>query len=157
MPSGKWPSNDTSSDLQERARRLRIRLREVLQVLDRMIHDEGPTHGSRADDRVRRLIRVRRMRDTLLGAQLFSDPAWDILLELYAVELSEQRLHGSALCLRTQNPSSTTMRWINALEARGLVSRKADPLDSRRAFISLTPEAVEAMGTIFKKLPSGPI
>ena len=48
---------------------------------------------------VRRIIRQRRMRDEYFGSDMFADPAWDILLDLYAAKLERHRVSVSSLCI----------------------------------------------------------
>lgn len=83
-------------------------------------------------------INARRRRDAVFGADLFADPAWDMLLDLYVNHCRGQRISISGLCLATAAPSSTALRWIGVLEKRGLITREADPTDRRRSFVSLT-------------------
>ena len=65
------------------------------------------------------IMEMRRRRSAVFGEGLFSDPAWDILLELFAAELDGRRLGLSDLAHIA--PRSTLARWLTALEERGLV------------------------------------
>jgi len=103
---------------------------------------------------VRALIKVRRSRDRYFDAKLFADPAWDMLLELYAAELEHLRVSVSSLCIGAV-PPTTALRWINALECKGLITRTPDPLDRRRVFVSLTRETVKSMEKFFRSVPAG--
>src|SRR3546814_2986047 len=47
---------------------------------------------------VRRMLRQRRMREQYFPADLFADPAWDMLLDLYAARLERQPVSVSSLC-----------------------------------------------------------
>lgn len=95
--------------------------------------------GSNAE-LARALIRLRRHRDRQLGSDLFADPAWDMLLDLF-VNADEQRdISASSLCIAAAVPSTTALRYITMMEKRGMVARRKDPLDNRRVFIFLTPE-----------------
>lgn len=84
---------------------------------------------------------------------LFSDPAWDILLELYALHLEQQRTSVSSVCVAASVPGSTAVRWIAKLEQDGLVRRTEDPLDARRSWIALSPDGVDRMRSFFESLP----
>lgn len=84
---------------------------------------------------------------------LFSDPAWEILLELYAMHLEQQRVSISSVYLASSVPASTALRWIAKLEHDGLVLRTDDPLDARRSWIALTSDGVERMRSFFETLP----
>lgn len=104
---------------------------------------------------VRALIELRRKRDRFFGAELFADPAWDILLELYASYLMQQRITISRLCLAAAVPSTTALRWIAQLEKLGFIERRQDPMDARRYFCSLTIAARESMDAYFRTMPVG--
>lgn len=106
---------------------------------------------------VRRVIRARRFRDELFGPALFADPAWDILLELFACELSGARANVTSVCAAAAVPTSTALRWIKNLEERRLVRRQEDPHDLRRWFVSLTPEGSEALASFFDAIVHPPI
>ena len=68
---------------------------------------------------LRSIMEMRRRRSTVFGEGLFSDPAWDILLELFAAELDGRRLGLTDLAHIA--PRSTLARWLTALEERGLL------------------------------------
>lgn len=90
----------------------------------------------------KRYLRARRERARLFPQELFADPAWDILLDLYVAHASKQRISISAACIASGVPSTTGLRWIGRLEELALVHRADDPSDRRRAYIALTPVAV---------------
>jgi DNA-binding MarR family transcriptional regulator len=88
-------------------------------------------------------IRARQARDMALGDDLFFDPAWSILLELYVHYRQRTSASVTSLCAAARVPSSTGLRWVALLERRGLVSREADPFDRRKIYAQLTPVAVK--------------
>lgn len=102
---------------------------------------------------VRTVQAARRRRAALFEAELFSDPAWDILLELYALHLEQQRASVSALYAASCVPPTTALRWIAKLEKDSLVVRIEDSVDARRNWIKLTAEGVERMQRFFEMLP----
>ena len=93
----------------------------------------------------RRLIADRRARASILGSDLFADPAWDMLLEMFGaygdggVDYLGSRTDG--MC----RPSDTMARWISALEERGLLSMQVDQTDRRRRVLSLSRHGAELM------------
>ena len=105
--------------------------------------DRGET-----ERRVRNIIRLRRRRDRIFGLGLFGEPAWDMLLELYAAEITGRRECVSGRCV-SGVPATTALRWITLLENAGWIARRADQLDRRRSFLSLTPKATSAMDSFF--------
>ena len=94
---------------------------------------------------VRKLIKLRRDRDRHLPAELFGDPAWDMLLDLAAARLEGIDVPVSSLCLAAAVPTTTALRWVRSLSEAGLFVRRTDPADARRAFITLSDEAHQAM------------
>lgn len=94
---------------------------------------------------VRHLIRMRRLRDQFFDAGMFEDPAWDMLLDLFAAELEQSRVSVSSLCIAAAVAPTTALRWIGRMTEAGLFDRVPDPADRRRAFMVLAPKALEAM------------
>lgn len=95
--------------------------------------------------KVRAMIRARRLRDQYFGAELFADPAWDMLLDLMAARLDGQRVAVSSLCIAAAVPATTALRWIKTLTEHGLFVRVADPQDGRRVYIELSDKAAAAL------------
>ena len=102
-----------------------------------------------SDAGIRRILQARLERSSYFPGDLFSDPAWDMLLDLYAAELSQVRVSVTSLCIASNAPTSTALRWISTLERENLIERRADPLDGRRFFLSLTAEAVKTFERYF--------
>ncbi len=91
----------------------------------------------------------RRVRAELFGENLFADPAWDMLLELYANELRQRCSSISGISDVAGVPLTTAARWMAALEDRNLVARANDQLDGRRVWIRLTSHGVSLMHRYF--------
>lgn len=106
---------------------------------------------------VRSILDARRRRDKFFDGDLFADPAWDILLELYALELAQERVSVSKLCLAAGVPDTTALRWIVKMENEGLLERQNDRFDGRRVWVQLSEKASEAMGRYFEEPPESPI
>lgn len=94
-----------------------------------------------------RLFAMRRYRDQLLGAELFSDPVWDILLDLYRAEAHARTVKVSSVGLMSVAPT-TALRWLKIMQKRGLISRRDDPLDGRRVYVELTPQGKAQIAAI---------
>ena len=101
---------------------------------------------------VRRILRHRRMREQYFPADLFADPSWDMLLDLYAARLERQPVSVSSLCIAAAVPATTALRWIKTMTEAGLFVRESDPNDGRRIFIALTQPTFESMGRYFEAL-----
>lgn len=92
-------------------------------------------------EQLKRKIRLRRRREAAFGAELFADPAWDMMLDLCLASELGRTVSVSSLCIASAVPPTTALRWINALETKGIVERQPDPDDQRRVFISLSTDA----------------
>lgn len=101
---------------------------------------------------VRRIIRQRQLRARFFDGDLFADPAWDILLDLAAARAEHQRVSVTSLCIASGVPPTTALRWIGQMIAAGLLERVEDETDRRRAFITLTDRAADAMARFFAEL-----
>ncbi|AXJ95302.1 MULTISPECIES: hypothetical protein [unclassified Sphingomonas] len=73
---------------------------------------------------------------------LFADPAWDMLLDLYVAEATGRRVSVSDACIAAAVPQATALRWLNMLDQRGLVIRTADQTDRRRWWMTLSDAGV---------------
>lgn len=101
---------------------------------------------------VRRIIRQRQLRARFFNAELFADPAWDMLLDLTAARVEHTRVSVTSLCIASGVPPTTALRWIGQMTELGLLERVEDEADRRRAFIALTDKAAEAMARYFADL-----
>jgi len=101
---------------------------------------------------VRRLQRARSRRTDFLSSSLFGEPAWDMLLELFVSTIEQKRVTVSALCIASNVPQTTALRWIDVLVKEELVTRRSDPLHGRRIHLELTPSAYCAMRDYARQL-----
>lgn len=102
--------------------------------------------------KISQLLKARRKRDQFFGESLFSDPAWDILLEAYAAHLSGRRISVHSLCDAAAVPATTGLRWIRKLEEDQLLVREADCLDKRRTWMQLSATGAIGMKLYFESI-----
>jgi hypothetical protein len=76
---------------------------------------------------------------------LFGEPAWDILLDLFIAVKERRRVSVTSACIGSAVPSTTALRWIAILEKQGLLVREADPGDARRVYVKLSARGYAAM------------
>jgi DNA-binding MarR family transcriptional regulator len=93
--------------------------------------------------RARALYRARRARAASFDGHgnLFGEPAWDMLLDLFIAREAGRRVSVSSACIAADVPPTTALRWLSVLERRGLVERQADPIDGRRVYVALSDTA----------------
>jgi hypothetical protein len=98
---------------------------------------------------VRKIIRARRMREQFFASDMFADPAWDMLLDLYVARLERGQVSVSSLCIAAAVPATTALRWIKSMSDAGLFVRQDDPQDGRRVFIALGDDAKSGLDRYF--------
>ncbi len=99
---------------------------------------------------VRQIIRTRAQRAKFLPGHLLSDPAWDMLLDLYLADILSKQISVTSLCSASKVPATTALRWIATLNREGLVVRRNDAHDHRRYFMSLSGKGLAAMDGFFR-------
>lgn len=133
------------------------RIADILATLSEEATAEPPPlqetegeEGAISPGAVRAIIRARRLREQYFGTELFADPAWDIMLDLFAARLEQRRVAVSSLCIAAAVPSTTALRWIKTLTDVGILVRAADPQDGRRVYIQLSAKAAAGMEAYLK-------
>ena len=94
---------------------------------------------------VRSIIASRKSRSKYLASELLGEPVWDMLLDLTLAFLERRLVSVTSLCIAAGVPTSTALRHIKVLMARGLVESVPDPDDARRRYVRLLPSTLDAM------------
>lgn len=119
-----------------------------------VLENNNPGSGSRTEGRatdkeiaatLRCLINSRSLRNRFFPADIFADPAWDILLDLTRAHLESQDVSVSSVCIAASVPMSTALRWVRQMTEAGLLQRWTDPRDRRRDLIALTEKTRVSM------------
>ncbi len=115
---------------------------------------EGPARNDRdniAHANAKTAMRRRLLRRQLIGAhELFGDPAWEMLVDLFVHECERKRLSISALCVTSSIPMSSALRLAQRLCDAGITRRVPDPIDGRRTFIRLDSAIAHRMRAYFE-------
>lgn len=82
----------------------------------------------------------RRRRDDAFGRDMFSDPRWDMLLDLFIAGERNKRISVSSVCIGASCPATTALRHLSALVRTGLVQRKSDDADGRVVWVELSDD-----------------
>lgn len=86
-----------------------------------------------------KIYSARRKVDEIFGVPGFAvSPAWDIVLDLYKARSQGKAISVTSACIGAACPSTTALRWLQALESMDLVERKPDRHDGRRIVVELT-------------------
>jgi DNA-binding MarR family transcriptional regulator len=94
---------------------------------------------------------ARRRLYALFGRRLFSDPSWDILLELFVSTLEGRKVTVSTACMAACAPTTTALRHIAYLVQEALVVRRPHPADARSTYLELTQQAVDRLTQYFSE------
>lgn len=148
-PSGQPDDEDLAA--------LATRLSCIAAALHRIAADRYPASGARSDDQpsdhraalcslAHHAYALRRQRAAIFGsAELFGEPAWDILLDLYIAHAEGKQVSVSSACIGSGSPPTTGLRWLTVLADKGLIAREADDRDHRRIMVRLTEAGIAAM------------
>lgn len=95
------------------------------------------------------LIEITKRRSRLVSAaNLFADPAWFILLDLFVRQHQGLQTSVSSACHASFSPVTTALRHIAILTERNIIQRQYDPVDQRRVYLQLTDETNEEIQRI---------
>lgn len=103
-------------------------------------------------NRITALIATRRARSNYFESALFSDPCWDMLLDLMKERLTGREVSVSSLCIAAGVPQTTGLRRIDDLVRAGLLVRREDPKDRRRVFVDLADTAIERLNRYINEM-----
>lgn len=104
----------------------------------------------------RKAYALRRKRAAIFGnPDLFGEPAWDILLDLFIAHADGKPVSVSSACIGSAAPATTGLRWLGVLADEGLVLRDNDPEDNRRVMVRLSTTGLAAMEQYFDAVESG--
>lgn len=106
------------------------------------------------EGKIRRILAARRVREQQLGAELFADPAWDLLLEAFAADLEKKPLYRSDLGRAASAPETTALRWLRKLEQDGWLHCSEDSASGRQR-VELTDEGSMRLRRYFECIGPG--
>lgn len=110
---------------------------------------QRPSHSHLA--LARKAYALRRKRGAIFGnPDLFGEPAWDILLDLFIAQGEGKNVSVSSACIGSASPATTGLRWLGVLADEGLIKREPDPEDNRRVLVHLTTTGRAAMERYFE-------
>jgi DNA-binding MarR family transcriptional regulator len=107
----------------------------------RSIDRADPERASRALQLARRHLKQRRLRGGIFGNDLFREPAWDIMLELYCAWATGREISIMEAIIAAGVPNTTGLRHLERLIASGHVTKCRDVADRRRSWVELSDDA----------------
>jgi CheY-like chemotaxis protein/DNA-binding MarR family transcriptional regulator len=111
---------------------------------------EGPSPGERKRAALKDLKTMRRLRSQHFPSELFSDPCWEMLLDLYDAFLTGSEVTVTSLGVASGVPQTTALRRMETLQGHGLIVRLEDEADKRRTIIRLTDSGLAAVERFFE-------
>ena len=94
--------------------------------------------------------RSRQRRRDYIRADFFGEPAWDMLLDLYAKTRVGSNVSVTSACIASGVPGTTALRYIGELQTSGYIVAIQDEIDQRRRWLKLTPLAVSSIERYLK-------
>jgi len=95
------------------------------------------------------LREARRLRAEIFPRVPFSNPNWDVMLDLFIQEMNGFRTSLDHLALTGDLSAPTVYESVAELERLGLIDRAPDQFDSRAAWLSLTVAGRQGMFDLF--------
>jgi DNA-binding response OmpR family regulator len=93
---------------------------------------------------------MRRLRSQYFPAELFSDPCWEMLLDLYDAALAGAEVTVTSLGAASGVPQTTALRRMETLQAHDLIVRSEDKADKRRTIVKLSDTGMQAVESFFE-------
>jgi DNA-binding MarR family transcriptional regulator len=93
----------------------------------------------------------RRKRKHFFHEDVFGEPAWDMLLDLFAARMQDRRISVTSACYASDVPPTTALRWLGVLEEIGYIERLDNASDQRVTWVRLTDLASQAMQEYFEE------
>lgn len=98
---------------------------------------------------IRAEIDKQNLRKKYFPSELFGEPAWNILLDLYDSSLRGRAVTVSDACIASQAPPTTGIRWVQRLEELDLLERHRSSKDARINYLTLTERAQQQLRDFF--------
>ena len=105
-----------------------------------------------ARELAKQLLAQRMARFDHFPAELFHEPAWDMLLALFVAHEERRTMNVKALIGSAQAPVTTAHRWVDHLHKLKLIDRIIDPHDRRRIEVSLSETGHTAINAYLRRL-----
>jgi len=117
----------------------------------------SPETSSDRRDRTERIVanartaqRRRFLRRQLVGApELFIEPAWDMLLDLFIHECEGKSLYLYPMCIASGIPMTSALRLAQKLCDAGILRRTPDLFDGRRSIVTIEREVAHRLRAYF--------
>lgn len=115
------------------------------------------SHWDRSDPETKerlvgQLLHARSIRSDHLPGKLFSDPAWDMLLHLFAAHLGRRSLSEAALFSSSGISAATGERWLIAFSLESLIERSKGAVQQAQPCVALSEKGRRSMDDYFRSM-----
>ena len=129
---------------------VRALAKRVAELEARAIQDgDGSPSLGFSDDKLATIAssmyRSRQLRAQYFRRSLLSDPAWDMLLDLFINKVRGRRVATTSVCLAANVPQATGLRLIEQLSREGLLLRASAHDDGRLKLVEITSKGFDLM------------
>jgi len=151
--SGKRTGTDQTFglwNLHENLHRLADELATAAREIQESAGNDNPAPQAEPRDYFQSLLQVRRTRDQYFGGAPFSEPAWDIMLELMLARIDGREMRVSELAASAAFPAGVMNGHLDALEQARLIDRFDNTENQNDHFIALSSEAARRMAELYR-------
>jgi len=131
-----------------RAERFERQTRKLIEDAERA----AAMHNGDLSDYARLTLVGRKQRDHYFDPMLFSNPAWDILLNLYVADAEGTPVSVIDSCASLPVPQGVALRWLGYLKQEEMVIEMPDPARPRQTVIRLSDQTRLAVSTYLGSL-----
>lgn len=96
----------------------------------------------------RHLLEISHQIDTVFGSPLLANPGWDILLDLFIQRSERKQISIISLCVTANAPTSTALRYIQAMLDSGAIVKTPAADDSQGLLVELSDTTYSMMQSI---------
>lgn len=125
-------------------------------ISDRKIAKRSVLEVSKDDNGLARLaediLTDRDRRTTHFPGELFSEPAWDMLLCLFIADARNICLSEADVYAASREPHSTAMRWINFMTSLGIIEHTQASQNEQPRYIKITASGATQMRNYLKSI-----
>jgi DNA-binding MarR family transcriptional regulator len=97
----------------------------------------------------KKYIENRALRQKMIHPGIFSDPSWDILVELFYARLTGRIEYASSISTAGGTSPTTGLRHVSTLEEMGFLTKERQPGDKRRTVVKISDSAFELVRDFF--------
>lgn len=136
------------TDMPIRANPIERRTRQLIEDAER----GAAAHHAELGDFARQIVAGRKQRELYFDPMLFSNPAWDILLNLFVADADARPVTVLDACRGSTVPQGVALRWLCYLKQEEMVLETSDLSCDRQTLIQLSDHARLAIGAYLGSL-----